>query len=116
MNIMLTKIKVKAKQCTTQNGRKFLSYSAKLGDEWFKIKFRRDCSRYPQEQGWWELNLNSDDVSLQKGDQFGDILWIKSIIEYSRLEFEHKPDHRVEEILSRPSIFDIHDTDDEIPL
>lgn len=103
---MLTTIKVKAKQYTTQQGRKFISYSTKLGDEWFKIKFRQDCNKYPQNQGWWELNLNSEEVSLQKGDEHGDILWVKSVIEYFPIEVAHKHDPRVDEILSRPSIFD----------
>lgn len=84
---MTKTIRLYAKEFPSKEGHKFLSYSAKLGDVWYKIKFRRECEDYPRKAGTYHITLNSEDCSYQKSEYgYNDIIWIKAVAEIKRAE------------------------------
>lgn len=84
---MTKTIRLYAKEFTSKEGHKFLSYSAKLGDIWYKIKFRRECEDYPRKAGTYRIALNSEDCSYQKSeDEYNDIIWVKAVAKLERVE------------------------------
>lgn len=80
-------IRLYAKEFTSKEGHKFLSYSAKLGDIWYKIKFRRECEDCPRKAGTYHIALNSEDCSYQKSeDGYNDTIWVKAVAKLERVE------------------------------
>lgn len=88
---MTKTLRLYAKEFTSKEGRKFLSYSAKIGDIWYKIKFRRECEDYPRRAGTYSIKLNSEECSFQQSENgFNDIIWVKSVLELNRIETLNK--------------------------
>lgn len=84
---MTKTLRLYAKEFTSKEGRKFLSYSAKIGDIWYKIKFRRECEDYPRKTGTYSIKLNSSECSFQQSDNgYNDIIWVRSVAELNRIE------------------------------
>ena len=66
---------------------KFISFSyTKDGVTFYQIKFNQDCENVPKQAGYWNITVDTEDVSKQKGkvnsngNKNNDILWIRNII------------------------------------
>lgn len=69
----------------------FIASDAQIGKNWYKIKFTKECEIAPKNKGLYELTINFDDCSLEKGKPYenkkGEIkasnptIWIKKIVD-----------------------------------
>lgn len=84
---MTKTITIYAKEFKTKEGKPFLSYSTKIGDVWYKIKFRRECDIFPKRPGKFNATVDPNNCSLQKSDKgYNDIIWIKQLEGFDRIE------------------------------
>lgn len=68
----------------------FIVCSAHIGEKWYKVKFNRDCPVEVKEKGIYDLSVNIDDCSLERGKKItnkegkevvtNDILWISNVV------------------------------------
>lgn len=79
-------ITIFGKQKTKKDGKtKFLtwSYSKELKNgerRFFEVKFTQSCELCPKKEGFWKLELDTIDVSIEKRNgKLNDILWIKKV-------------------------------------
>ena len=73
---------------------KFYVSSAKINDEWYKIKFTKDCDRAPKDRGIYDVTVDYDDCSIESGKLYTkdngetgiapDNIWIKKLIDIRR--------------------------------
>lgn len=84
-------IKVSAKEIKKTDGTgSFISCSAKIGEKWYKIKFTKECTTDIKKRGLYDLKVNVDDISRQKGREKtlkggkkvmdNDTLWIRKVV------------------------------------
>lgn len=66
---MLHTFVVSAKEVTADN-KKFIACSAKIGQDFFKIKFRRECANAPTKAGLYDLVIDEDKCSIQNGKKY----------------------------------------------
>ena len=69
----------------------FYVSSSKIGEKWYKIKFRQECENAPKKAGKYHLTINFDDCSIEKGGvytnkkgkelQENDSIWVHRIVE-----------------------------------
>lgn len=71
----------------------FYTNTAEIRGKWYKIKFTKTCDNadIPHERGLYELKVDVDNLSLQRGKPYtdnqgkrvvnNDILWVKSVIQ-----------------------------------
>lgn len=69
---------------------RFIACSAEINGKWYKIKFVKQCLGAPVAKGLYELTIDFDTCSLEKGkkvknkdgEEFltNDIIWIKEIV------------------------------------
>ena len=67
----------------------FIACSAEINKKWYKIKFTKDCKDAPKEKGLYELTIDFDDCSIEKGKPFtsksgkkgiaNDNIWVRNI-------------------------------------
>ena len=65
---------------------KFVSFSyTKDGETFYQVKFNQNCENVPKQKGYWLIDVDTEDVSKQKGkvnangNKNNDILWIANI-------------------------------------
>lgn len=81
----------------------FYVSSAKIGETWYKIKFVKECIGAPVHSGKYELTIDFDFCSFEKGKVYtnkkgkdlpeNDIIWVKKIVdirEYSEEELREE--------------------------
>ena len=69
----------------------FIVSDACIGGKWYKIKFTKECDRAPKNKGLYELTINFDDCSLEKGKQYDSkdgerrisnpTIWVRNIVD-----------------------------------
>ena len=68
----------------------FIASSAEINGKWYKIKFTKDCADTPKYRGLYELVIDFDTCSLERGKQFtnskgesvkgNDTIWVRHIV------------------------------------
>ena len=66
---MLHSFVISAKEVTAE-GKKFIACSAKIGNDYFKIKFRKECEKTPKKAGLYDLVIDEDKCSIQNGKKY----------------------------------------------
>lgn len=87
MNTVRT-IKMSAQEVKRDN-KKFIACSAEINGKWYKIKFTQDCINSPKTRGIYELTIDFDECSIEKGKKYenakgkegisNDTIWVKCI-------------------------------------
>lgn len=67
----------------------FIACSAKLGDTYYKIKFTRECEKAPKTRGLYDITIDEDKCSIQRGKKYttkdgydaigNHIIWVREI-------------------------------------
>lgn len=86
---------------TKKDNTNFPTHAAQIGDTWYQIKFTRTCYGQPLEAGRYDITIDFDECSIERGSIFtrddgttgrrNDIIWIKSIVnlhKYTEEEFK----------------------------
>lgn len=77
--------RISAKDIKKKDGSgSFISCSAKIGDSWYRVKFTQDCERSPRKRGLYDITVDYNSMSIQKGkvrDAYteNDTIWVKEI-------------------------------------
>lgn len=68
----------------------FIACSAEINKKWYKIKFTQDCVNPPRKKGLYELTIDFDKCSLEKGKHYtnsagttgisNDVIWVRHIV------------------------------------
>ena len=68
----------------------FIACSAEINNKWYKIKFTKDCPESPKTKGLYELSIDFDNCSLEKGKQYttkngkkgtaNDTIWVRDVV------------------------------------
>lgn len=76
----------------------FIACSANIGGKWYKIKFTQDCNDSPRAKGLYDLTIDFDGCSIEKGKKFvsskgnkgvsNDTIWVKYITKIRKLTDE----------------------------
>lgn len=86
-----------------KDGKKtFVVSSAKIGERWYKIKFVQGCAESPKTSGVYNLTIDFDDCSLEKGKPYtsatgrqgisNDTIWVRHIVgltKYTEDDLKH---------------------------
>lgn len=94
----------------------FITCSAEINKKWFKIKFTKECENAPKERGLYELTIDFDDCSIEKGKPFtskagrkgvaNDTIWVRKITAIRKFTDEElKASNRID----MSAIFDNND-------
>lgn len=98
----------------------FIASSAEINKKWFKIKFTKDCTNAPKTKGLYELTIDFDNCSIERGKQYtskngkkgiaNDTIWVREITAIRKFTDEElKAANRI----GMSAIFD--GTDEELP-
>lgn len=101
---------VSAKEIT-QGKQKFIVCNTNVYGTWYKFKFTKECEKQPKKQGLYDISVESDNMSVQRGKPFttkngqvkegNDIIWvraIKSIRQYTEEELAQRNRDKLNEI------------------
>lgn len=66
---MIRTFKIAAREVTHEN-QKFIACSTKIGDKYFKVKFTKDCATQPRKRGLYDITLNTDKCSIERGKKY----------------------------------------------
>lgn len=68
----------------------FIACSAEINKKWYKIKFTKDCNESPKTKGLYELAIDFDNCSVEKGKQYtnkngkkgvaNDTIWVRDVV------------------------------------
>ena len=68
----------------------FIASSAEINGKWYKIKFTKECNDMPRVRGLYELVIDFDDCSVEKGKPYtnskgkqaiaNDTIWVRHIV------------------------------------
>ena len=68
----------------------FIACFTKINKNWYKVKFTKDCVNPPRKKGLYELTIDFDTCSLERGKQYinssgkkgisNDVIWVKHIV------------------------------------
>lgn len=64
-------VKIYAKEIK-KDKQTFIVCSGKIGENYYKIKFRKTCKNAPDEVGVYDLTVNLKDCSIEKGKPYTD--------------------------------------------
>lgn len=69
----------------------FIANSAEINKKWYKIKFTKDCITVPKTKGLYEVTIDFDECSIEKGKPYTkangekgldqDTIWIRHIVD-----------------------------------
>lgn len=72
----------------------FIACSTEINGKWFKVKFTKDCETTPKIKGLYDLTIDFDECSVEKGKKFttskgksgvsNDIIWVRHIVNLRR--------------------------------
>lgn len=98
----------------------FVACSAEINKKWFKIKFTKSCNNAPKTSGLYELTIDFDNCSIEKGKPFttksgrkgvaNDIIWVREITAIRKYTDEEL---RAANRIGMSAIFD--GNDEELP-
>lgn len=67
----------------------FIACSAEINKKWYKIKFTKECEGAPKRKGIYELTIDFDCCSIERGKRYtnsqgkhgisNDIIWVREI-------------------------------------
>ena len=52
------------------NNKSFISCSTKIGDTFYKVKFRKDCEKAPKKPCLYDITVDIDKCSIQNGKKY----------------------------------------------
>lgn len=88
----------------------FLVFSTKIGENWFKIKFRQDVESVPRKAGVYRLYVDMYALGIQSGSwyvdkegqkrQGNDIIWVRKIEKIEELTKEELDEMNLERLKS----------------
>lgn len=68
----------------------FIASSAEINKKWYKIKFTKECVDAPKTKGLYELTIDFDECSIEKGRPYtnssgkkgvaNDTIWVRHIV------------------------------------
>lgn len=68
----------------------FIACSSEINKKWYKIKFTKDCVNVPKIKGLYELTIDFDFCSIEKGKPYtnkdnkkaisNDTIWVRHIV------------------------------------
>lgn len=68
----------------------FIACSSEINKKWYKIKFTKDVTDAPRKKGLYDLTIDFDECSLEKGKQYtnekgkkgiaNDTIWVRHIV------------------------------------
>ena len=74
----------------TKDKQRFIACSAEINKKWYKIKFTKDVTDAPKTKGLYDLTIDFDDCSIEKGKQYtnkqgkkgveNDTIWVRHIV------------------------------------
>ena len=96
-------LKVFGKEFTTKEGKKFIRYSyTRDGKVFYDVKFNRTCPYVPNLKYYVNIELQLDDISIQKENKKENknhIMWIKNFESVVQAEEDDKwKEKRLEEL------------------
>ena len=96
-------LKVFGKEFTTKEGKKFIRYSyTNDGKVFYDVKFTRTCPYVPNLKYYVNIELELDDISIQKGNKKehkNPIMWIRNFTKVIQIEDDGKwKEKRLEEL------------------
>lgn len=62
--------KISAREVKQEGNKSFIACSTKVGERYFKVKFTKDCETQPKKRGLYDLTVDLDKCSLQRGDKY----------------------------------------------
>ena len=62
--------KISAREVKQDNKQSFIACSTKIGDKFFKIKFTKECLTQPKKRGLYDLTVDIDKCSIQRGEKY----------------------------------------------
>lgn len=81
-------LRVNAKQVEVE-GKKFIACTTKIGNKYYKIKFRQECENAPKKSGVYEVHIELKFCNIQRGKLYtgkdgnekrgNDIIWVSEI-------------------------------------
>ena len=75
-------IRVFGRERKNSDGKKFVAYSyTKDGNEFYQVKFRKECTSAPKKTGYWLIDIEPKDCNIQvrkaqEGFKPNDVLWV----------------------------------------
>ena len=68
----------------------FIASSAEINKNWYKIKFTKECIDTPKTKGLYDLTIDFDECSIEKGKQYtnsngkkgvaNDTIWVRHVV------------------------------------
>ena len=115
-------IQISAQQIVAGNS-KFIACTTKIGDKWYKVKFPQKCEGAPKEKGLYDLTINFDNCSIERGKPYtsksgkkgisNDTIWVRKI---DSLRAYTEEDYKAKTRLEMGAIFgDTTETDSDLP-
>lgn len=96
-----------------QDKKTFYVSSAKIGEKWYKIKFRKECETAPKQAGKYHLTIDFDYCTVEKGGVYtnkkgkelaeNDTIWVHKIVNIepmSEEELREENRNKMSEIFS----------------
>lgn len=100
-------LKISAKEVKT-NTTKFLSFSTKVGETWYKVKFPQTITTKPTEKGIWYVTVNKEMCHIQNGQMYtakdgkqkrGDpTIWVNEVVECRQETLEERKAKNLEQM------------------
>lgn len=123
---MTQTFKISAKEIKKNDGTgTFVSCSAKINNNWYKIKFTKDCTVSIKTRGLYDITVKVDDMSRQKGKEKvnkggkkvkeNDTIWINSVVnlrKYTKEEMDEINRKDLAEVFGGMSTVE---TDEDLP-
>lgn len=88
-NAMVRTITIHAREVKIEK-LNFIACDANINNTWYKIKFTKDCETTPKKKGLYDLTINLDDCSLQRGKAYttkngkkgteNSTIWVRNVI------------------------------------
>lgn len=116
-------IRIYGKEVKTEKN-SFITFSSKINNRYYKIKFTKDVDGVPKRKGVYNLTVNTKDISVQNGGKYeakdGTIkdgtptLWIKSFVTITKVP-QDVLDAENKKVVDAIFDGDDDDDDDDIP-
>lgn len=112
----IRKITIHARE-VKKDKQSFIACTAEIGGRWYKIKFVKGCAKAPQLKGLYELTIDFDNCSIERGRKYvtndgregrdRDTIWVKEITEIRKYTDEEMKE------MNRNAMFALFDVPDE---
>lgn len=88
-NENLRTIKLHAQEVKKEK-QQFITCSTEIKGIWYKVKFTKDCEKLPKKKGLYDLTINLNNCSIEKGKTYtnndgvklknNDIIWVREVV------------------------------------